>query len=58
VVGHRVNRHSLLEKSVEELSPVSGCSPVEPERELVEIVVEVFLADRAMMRAEEPALEE
>jgi hypothetical protein len=35
---------------------MSRRAPVEPERELVEVVVQVIDADRAVMRAEEPAL--
>src|SRR3972149_4262214 len=54
-VWHRIHRHCVLEKAVEEFAAMARGSSVEPERELVEIVVEMLTADRTLMSAEEPA---
>jgi len=45
VIRDRIDRHRLLGKSEEELASVFGPSPVESERELIKVVVEVLLAD-------------
>ena len=41
-------------------SSASGirCPPIEPERELVQIVIQMLMADRPLVRAQEPALEQ
>ena len=44
-----INLHRLRHKSVEEKAACPGGSPVEAEGELVEVVVEMLGADRALM---------
>src|SRR5213593_1010028 len=57
-VRHWRGLHSLLEKAVEELAPVLRRTPVEPECELVEVVLKMLTADRALVGPENPALEQ
>jgi hypothetical protein len=51
-------RSRRLDESVEEETTGSRGSPVEPECEFVEVVVEVPLADRSVVGSEPPPLEE
>src|SRR4051794_18319689 len=48
----------LLNEMEEEFAAMSRPSSVESKRELVEVVVQMHLADRAMMGAEQPAFEQ
>ena len=50
--------HRALEQPVEQQAPVAGSTAVEPEGELVEVVVQLRVADRALVGADVPALEQ
>src|SRR6266545_2748080 len=54
----RLELDSLLEEPVEEQATVVGAAAVEAEGELVEVVVELLRPHRALMGAEQPALQE
>ena len=47
-----VDLHGLLEQAVEDEATVAGAAAVEPERELVQVVVEVLAAGGALVGAE------
>ncbi len=48
----------LLEQAVEQQAAVAGAAAVEAERELVQVVVELVVTDRALMGAQQSALEQ
>ena len=52
VAGYRIDGDGLLREAKEQLSPAARPAPVEPERELIQIVVQVFVADRPLMRSQ------
>ncbi len=58
VAGHRINGDGLLREAKEELSPTARPAPVEPERELIQIVAQMFVADRTLMRSHEPSFQQ
>lgn len=43
---------------VEELPSIAGATPVEPEREFVEVVFKVLVAYRSLMSSQKPALQQ
>lgn len=47
----------LLNKAVEELAPAPRFSSIEPKRKFVEVVWQVPMADRALMRSQQPAFQ-
>jgi hypothetical protein len=49
VVSHGINSHGLLREAKEELAPTLGSPAIEAERELIQIVVEVLVADRSLV---------
>src|SRR5882724_7123394 len=55
---NRRNLHCLLCQTVEQFSPRGGLAPVEAERELIQIVLEIFMSNGALMRAQQPTLEQ
>src|SRR3989304_590322 len=57
-VGRGVHGHGLLQEAVEQLAAVAGGPAGEPETELVLVVVEMLPADSALVRAQQPTLEE
>ena len=57
-IGNRVNGGGLLHETVEELSSALGLPTVEPEREFVEVVIEMVVADGTLVGSQEPALEQ
>jgi hypothetical protein len=54
--GHRFGDHGLLNEAVEQLAPALRSSPVKAERELVQLVVQVFPAYRALVSSQQPSL--
>src|SRR5215831_11050507 len=54
----RVNCERLLDEPVEEHPAGPRRAPVEPERELIEVVGEVLAIDGTLVGAEEPSLEQ
>ena len=58
LIGHRLNRHCLLEQAVEQLSPVSRQSPVEAGREFIQVIVEVLPGDPPLVNAKQPPFQQ
>ena len=56
--GPGVHRDGLLRETVEQLAPPVGRAPVEPERELVQISLQVRDRDAPLVDAQEPPLEQ
>src|SRR6266536_1374400 len=56
--GDVVDLHGLLEQAVEEEAALARAAAVEAEREFVEVEVELLRADRSLVGAEQPALEQ
>lgn len=54
----QIHRHGLLDQPVEELPARAGGPAVEPETELVEVVVEMGMAHGTLMDAQQPPLQE
>ena len=52
-----MDRHSLLSQAEEELAAAARPPAVEAKRELVEVVVEMCVGDRTVVRPEQPPLE-
>ena len=48
---------SLLDEAKKQLAAAAGSAAIEPEGELVEIIIQVFETDRPLMSAQQPALE-
>ena len=57
-VGHRRADGCLLHQAVEQHAPGPGTASVEPEHELVEVVVDMPGINGAMVRAKQPALQQ
>ena len=57
-VGCGFNGNGLLHRSVKKLPAVTGGPPVEAERELVQVVVEMRAEDGSLMRAEQPPFQQ
>jgi hypothetical protein len=47
--------NTLFNQPVEEHTPMCGLASVEPEREFVEISLQVFFFERTLMRAHQPS---
>ena len=58
VMGNRIGGHSLLRQTKEELASTLGSPAIEAERELVQIVVEVLVADRSLVGSNQPPFEQ
>ena len=56
-MSDRIDSHSLLREAKEELTSTLRSPSVEAERELVQIVVEVLMADGSLMGSEQPTFE-
>ena len=52
------NGRVLLYKPVEELSPVTRASSIESKRILIQVIVQVFTAHSALVRPDQPALQQ
>ena len=50
--------NGLLNESEEHLAAMPRPTPIEPERELVEVVIQMRVADPTVMRAEQPSFEQ
>ena len=46
VMGNRIDGHSLLRQAQEKFASTLGSPAIEPERELIQIVVQVLMTDR------------
>ena len=58
LVGGRIDGDGLLNEAKEQLAAAARAASVEPEGELVEAVVQMFVRDRAVMGAQQPAFEQ
>jgi hypothetical protein len=58
VVSDRVDGHRLLRQTKEEFAATLGSPAIEPECELIQIVVQVFLADRPLVGSRQPPLQQ
>jgi len=58
VVSYRIDSHSLLGKAEKQLAPTLGSASVKAERELIQVVFEVLVADRSLMGPDQPSLEQ
>src|SRR5438876_5657335 len=56
--GDRRHLNRLLSQSIEQFAPRAGLAAVEPEGEFVEIVVQVFVTNRALVGPQQPTLEQ
>ena len=55
--GYGFDGHSLLYEAEEELAAALGSPPVETECEFIQIVIEMLVADRALMCSHHPPLQ-
>jgi hypothetical protein len=54
VMGNGIDDHSLLRQTKEELASTLGSPAIEPEREFIEIVVQVLMADGSLVGSHQP----
>ena len=54
VMGNRIDGHSLLRQTKEELASTLGLTAIEPEREFIEIVVQVLMAYCSLVGSYQP----
>lgn len=54
--GHGMHGDTLFDQTKEEHAPMRGFAPVEPEREFVQIGLQVLFFERALMRTHQPSL--
>ena len=52
LIGYRVQLHRLLHEAVEQEATGSGGPAVEPEGELIEVIVQVLDAHSSLVRAQ------
>jgi len=58
VQGNGLDGYSLLHEAKKELAPAFGSPPVESERELIQVVIEMLVADRSLVGSHQPPFEE
>jgi hypothetical protein len=58
VISDRIDGHSLLCQAKEELAATLGSSAIEPERELIQIVIQVLMTDRSLVGSHQPPFEQ
>jgi len=58
IQGNGLDRHRLLYEAEKELATALRSPPVKMERELIQIVMEMLMADRALMGSHQPPFEE
>ncbi len=58
LVSRRIHGYRLLDEPIEEFAAAFGFAAVETEGELVQVVVQMFVAHGALMGAQQPALEQ
>ena len=56
LVGGRIDGDGLLNEAKEQLAAAARAASVEPEGELVEVVVQMFVRDRAVMGAQQASV--
>ena len=50
IIGKRFRLHGLLDEPKEQLAPVAGRTAIEPEREFVQVVVQMLMTYGSLMR--------
>ena len=58
LVSRGIHGYRLLDEPIEEFAAAFGFAAVETEGELVQVVVQMFVAHGALMGAQQPALEQ
>ncbi len=58
LVSRGIHGYRLLDEPIEEFASAFGFAAVETEGELVQLVVQMFVAHGALMGAQQPALEQ
>jgi hypothetical protein len=58
IQGNRFDYDCLLHEAKEQLAATFGSAPIEAERELVEVVTEMLVADRSRVGSHQPPFEE
>ena len=58
VMGNGIDGHRLLRQTKEELASTLGSTAIEPEREFIEIVVQVLMADCSLVGSHQPPFEQ
>lgn len=57
-IGGQIDLRSVLCQAVKQLAARGRCAPIESERELIKIIVEVVLAYGFLVRSHQPALKQ
>ena len=57
-VRDRIHGDSLLRQTVEQLAPAARLAAVETKGELIEVVIQMLVADRPLMRSHQPAFQQ
>ncbi len=57
-VGDGVDHDRLLHEAIKELSPVARPASIEPKGELIEVELQVLVADRPLVGTQDPALQQ
>src|ERR1039458_395461 len=58
VMGNRIDGHSLLRQTKEDLASTLGSPAIEPEREFIEIVAQVLMTDCSLVGSHQPPFEQ
>src|SRR5271167_5113928 len=58
VMGDRIDGHSLLRQAQEKFASTLGSPAIEPERELIQIVVQVLMTDCSLVGSHQPPFEQ
>src|ERR1019366_4026179 len=58
VQGNGLDGYGLLHEAGKELAPAVGSPPVESELELIQVVIEMLVADRSLVGSHQPPFEE
>ena len=57
-IGNRFDNNCLLDKAVEEFAAGARCPSVEAKGEFIKVVVKVLSADCALVRSQQPSLDQ
>jgi hypothetical protein len=58
IQGNRFDYDCLLDEAKEQFAAAFGSPPIEAERELVQVVVRMLVADRSLVGSHKPPFEE
>ena len=58
IIGKRFRLHGLLDEPKEQLAPVAGRPAIEPEREFIQVVVQMLMTYGSLMRPQKPAFQQ